>query len=83
LDRRARTLSLSHHADDLGQQGVGANLFGTHQQTARTIDGRADQPFTRSFLDRNGFTSHHGFVDRTTAVEYRAIHGHLFPRPHP
>ena len=83
LDRRARTLRLGDHLDDLGQQRVAADLVGAHHEAAGLVQ-RARDHLGPGFLgDGHGFARHQGFVERGAAFENDAIHRHLLARPDP
>ena len=82
LDRRARTLCLAHHVHDLSEQRIGADALGAHQQAAGTVHRGADQARARSLFHRDGFAGHHGFIQRTGAFQYHAIHRHLLAGTH-
>ncbi len=82
LDRRTRTLRLRHHLDDLGKQGVAADLVGAHHKAAGLVECARDHLAAGLFGDRHGFAGHQGFIERGAALKNDAVHRHLFSRPY-
>src|SRR5439155_1217164 len=82
LDRRTAALSLADNADDLRQQGVGADAFGTHDETTRRVDGPSGHAIARCLLHGNRLTGHHRLVHGAPALHDDAIDGHALARPH-
>ena len=83
LDGGPAALGFGHHFDDLGQESVGAHLFGPHHQGTGTVHRGADDLAVRLLFHRDGLAGDHGLVHRTLALQDHAIHRHLFPGPHP
>ncbi len=82
LNRSAAALRLAHHADDLREQRVAADTFGAHDESAGSVDSRADQPVARFFLDRDWLAGDHRFVNRAGPLLYDAIDRNFLARPH-
>lgn len=82
LDRGAAALSFAHHADDLREKSVAAHSLGTHDESASSVDGRADQAVARFLLDGDWLAGNHRFVNRTDPLHYHAIDGDFLARPH-
>ena len=81
LDRGAAALGLADHADDLGQQRVGADLLGADQQAAGAVDRAADDLRARLLLHRDRLAGDHRLVHRAAALDDDAVHRHLLAGP--
>jgi hypothetical protein len=82
LDRRAAALRLGHHRDDLRQQRLGTDPFGSDQQRTRAVDGRAGDGVALALADGDGLTRDHRLVDGAAALEDDAVDRDLLARPH-
>ena len=82
LNRSAAALRLAHHADDLREQRVAADSLGAHDESAGSVDGRADQAVARFLFDRDWLARDHRLVDRAGPFHDDAIDGNLLARPH-
>jgi len=51
-----------------------------HHEGTGAVDGCSDHFTAGRFPDRHGFTSDHGFVDRTVAFEHNAVDRNFFSR---
>ena len=59
LDRRLRALGVLHHADDVGERGILADLGGPKAETAGFVERGADDFVAGMFLDRQRLTGDH------------------------
>ena len=71
-------LRVLHHADDVGQYGVGSHFLGTETERAPLVDGTGEnvRPFALGYGHR--FAAQHAFVDVRTARDDGAVHGNPF-----
>ncbi len=74
LNRRLRGLRLAHQPHDLRQHALGSHCRRFELESARSIDGGADDPIAGLFVDGNGFAREHRLVDRASAGEDASIH---------
>ena len=77
LDGRSASLGLAHHADDLGEKGVGAHAVGPNHQRAGSIESRPGDTIAGGLLQRDRLPAHHGFVDGAATLDDDAIDGNL------
>ena len=82
LNRCARALRVTNHADDLREQRVGADALGAHRERAVGRNGAADDALARTLVDRDRLASDHRLVDRRAAVHDDAVDRHFFAGPH-
>ena len=82
LDGRTGTLRLADHADDLGQQGIGAHALRFHDERAGAVHGAAGHLGAGSFLDGNRLAGDHRFVDGGRPFEHDAVHGNPLSGTH-
>jgi len=80
LHRQFGGLGVIDHADDAGQNGVGANGRGAHDQRAGAVDAAAGQSVPRLFDHRQAFAGQQRFVDAGQARFHHAVHRDAFPR---
>ena len=78
LNGHLRSLRVLHHADDVRQRGVLADLGRAELERAGLVDRRADHLVADFFLDRHALAGHHRFVYRTGAVQHDAVYRNLF-----
>lgn len=78
LNGSAGTLGLPDHLDDLGEQGIGPDAPGLHDEAAGAVDGSTGNSSAWKFLDGDGLSGDHGFVDGASAFEDRAVDGDFF-----
>src|SRR6516165_1257301 len=82
LDRGARPLRFGDHGDDLGEERIAADAFGTHYETAGRVDGSAGDLVAWILLCRHRLAGDHGFIDRAAALEHHAVDRHFLARPY-
>ena len=81
LDRRARSLCIRNHADDLRQHRVAANAVGAHHQRSGAIDRRTRDSLPRHFFNRHRLARDHRLIDRAAALHDEPVDRHLLARP--
>ena len=80
LDRQLGALRRLDGADDLRQHRLGADLVGTEDQAAGTVQSAAGDPRPSRLGDRHRLAREHGFVDVRAAVTHGAVDRHGFAR---
>ena len=80
LDGCSASLSLADHGDDLSQERLAADAFGTHKKCAVTVDGPADNAVARRLLDRYRLAGNHRFINRALAFHDGSVDRNLLPR---
>ena len=73
LDGQLVGLRLLDHADDLGDQRIGADLGGAEGERTVAVDRAADDFGTRRLGDRHRFARYHRFIDIGRAAEDQPI----------
>ncbi len=76
LNRKLGPLGLLDHPNNLGQHGVGSYSRRPECQGTLLIDSSANHLASWCFLDRNGFTGNHGFIDKAAAFDDGSIYRH-------
>ena len=82
LDRQFGALRLFHHADDLGQGGVGADARSAELEAAGAVDGAAGHRIAGGLCHRNRLSGDHAFVHMGAALGHLAIHRDAFAGAH-
>src|SRR3546814_6441926 len=82
LDRQLRPLRLLDHADDLGQNGVGADLGRAEGEGAGLVDRTADDGRACGLGPGDRPAGEHRLVDPGTAINDIAIDRHAPARTH-
>ncbi len=77
LDGRLRSLRLAHHAHDLAQHGVTADVGGAQHDGAAPVEGGADDHVAGTAGDRQRLTGEHRLVDAAAAVHDDTVDRHL------
>ena len=78
LDGGAGALGLRDHLDDLGEQGVGADALGLHDERSGGVESASGEGGADGLLDRDRLASNHGLIDRGAAFEDDAVDRDLF-----
>ena len=81
LDRGLRPLGLADHPHDLREHRLRPHALGPHHETARAVDGAADETIAGRLLDRDRLARHHRLVDRALALGHDAVDRHLLAGP--
>ena len=82
LDRRPAALRVTDHPDDLGQQRVGADALGTHDEAAGAVDRSPGEGGAGRLLDRHRFPCHHRLVNGALSFHDDAVDRNLLAGPH-
>ena len=82
LNRRARTLRLADHTDNLREQRVGADSLGFHDERAVAVDGATRHLVTLRLLNGHRLTGQHRLVDAGTALEDDAVNRNALAGAH-
>jgi len=77
------TAALRPPCYNLGQEGIAADAFRTHHETARRIDRGAGHFVAGVLLGGDWLAGDHGFIDGAAPFEHGAVDRHFFARPHP
>ena len=82
LNRRAATLRIRDHLDDLGEHRLAADALGFHEEAAGPVDGSAAHLVTGRLFDRHRLAGKHRFIDARLALYDAAIDGHFLAGAH-
>ncbi len=82
LNRQLRALRPFHHADDLRQNRIGADLRGAKRQSAGLVDSASDHGSAGRLRNRRRLPGDHGFIHIRSALDDVAVDRNLFARPH-
>ena len=83
LDGGPRSLRVSNHGHDPGQQRVGPDLLGPDEQAASTVHGGADHVVPFPLAHWNGLPRDHRLVDRAAPLDHHGIDRDLLTRSYP